>query len=85
MQVTALGNPKLLERVSNTLSELHKLFERFDTDDSGFITKDKFFRVSRIPPAFFVRLPDAEQLHSLLALLVKLHRLSKLLVSGLVM
>ncbi|KAK9799009.1 hypothetical protein WJX73_003308 [Symbiochloris irregularis] len=45
IKVTALGNPKLLERVSTTLSELHRLFERFDTDDSGFITKDKFFKV----------------------------------------
>lgn len=44
-QVTALGNPKLLERVSNTLKELHNLFDRFDVDHDGFITRDEFFRV----------------------------------------
>ena len=45
LQVTALGNPRLLERVSNTLKELHRLVECFDADNDGYITKEEFFKV----------------------------------------
>jgi Ca2+-binding EF-hand superfamily protein len=40
--VTALGNPKLLERVSACLVQCRALFSRFDTDNRGYITKERF-------------------------------------------
>ena len=40
--MTALGNPKLLERVSACLVQCRALFSRFDTDNRGYITKERF-------------------------------------------
>ena len=47
MQVTGLGNPHLLERVSNTLNEMRLLFKSFDEDSDGFVTKDEFAKVKK--------------------------------------
>ena len=42
VQVTALGQPKLLERVSNSLIAVQHLFRRFDHDLNGVVTRDEF-------------------------------------------
>mmetsp|Transcript_5093 Transcript_5093/g.14616 ORF Transcript_5093/g.14616 Transcript_5093/m.14616 type:complete len:636 (-) Transcript_5093:748-2655(-) len=42
VKVTALGQPKLLERVSNSLVAVHNLFRRFDEDLNGVVTRDEF-------------------------------------------
>ncbi|CAG9461673.1 unnamed protein product [Pedinophyceae sp. YPF-701] len=42
VKVTALANPNLLERVSTVLTEMHRLFERFDVDGDGFVSWDEF-------------------------------------------
>ena len=44
-QVTALGQPKLLERVSDSLNAVHNLFRRFDEDLNGVVTRDEFEKV----------------------------------------
>lgn len=46
-QVTALGNPHLLERVSQTLKQMRILFKTFDHDNDGFVTKQEFAEASR--------------------------------------
>ena len=46
MQVTGLGNPHLLERVSNTLNQMRSLFKTFDEDSDGYITKEEFAKVN---------------------------------------
>jgi hypothetical protein len=46
LQVTALGQPKLLERVSDSLNAVHNLFRRFDEDLNGVVTRDEFEKVS---------------------------------------
>lgn len=46
LQVTALGNPKLLERVSGALIALQNLFAQFDKDMNNKITKEEFSQVS---------------------------------------
>ena len=48
LQVTALGHPKLLERVSASLVAVHNLFRRFDEDLNGVVTRDEFEKVSLI-------------------------------------
>ena len=45
VQVTALGNPKLLERVSNGVLTLQALFKQFDTDNNNVVTRDEFNQV----------------------------------------
>jgi hypothetical protein len=45
LQVTALGQPKLLERVSDSLNAVHNLFRRFDEDLNGVVTRDEFEKV----------------------------------------
>ena len=40
IKVTALGNPKLLERVSACLVQCRALFSRFDTDNRGYEVLD---------------------------------------------
>lgn len=42
LQVTALGNPKLLERVSSGLVAIRNLFSQFDTDMNNVITREEF-------------------------------------------
>ena len=44
--MTALGQPKLLERVSDSLNAVHNLFRRFDEDLNGVVTRDEFEKVS---------------------------------------
>ena len=51
VQVTALGNPHLLERVSNTLKQMRKLFRSFDTNGDGYVTKAEFSEASCCCPA----------------------------------
>ena len=43
--MTALGNPKLLERVSNGVLTLQALFKQFDTDNNNVVTRDEFGQV----------------------------------------
>lgn len=42
IKVTALGDPALLERMSVAIVELHKLFMKFDSDQTGVVTRDQF-------------------------------------------
>lgn len=44
--MTALGQPKLLERVSDSLNAVHNLFRRFDEDLNGVVTRDEFEKVN---------------------------------------
>ena len=44
--MTALGQPKLLERVSGCLVAIRDLFRVFDADLNGIISRDEFERVS---------------------------------------
>lgn len=45
IKVTALGNPLLLERVSNALIAIKDLFRQFDDNGDGFIERESFYRV----------------------------------------
>ncbi len=47
MQITALGNPKLLERVAAGLMAIRNLFSQFDLDMNNVITREEFIKVSR--------------------------------------
>ena len=42
VKVTALGNPKLLERMSRAIVEAQNLFAKFDRDADGVVSKDEF-------------------------------------------
>lgn len=42
VKCTALGNPKLLERISIAIVEIRNLFLKFDVDNSGHVTKEEF-------------------------------------------
>ena len=42
IKVTALGNPKLLEAMSVAIVESRRLFEEFDTDKTGYVTREQF-------------------------------------------
>lgn len=42
IKITALGDPALLERMSVSIVELHKLFMKFDVDQTGVVTRDQF-------------------------------------------
>lgn len=42
IKVTALGDPELLKRASNTLTEIRNLFHRLDTGKTGFVSKEAF-------------------------------------------
>ena len=45
--MTALGQPKLLERVSASLVAIQDLFRIFDADLNGVVTRGEFNRVRR--------------------------------------
>ena len=47
IKVTALGLPKLLERVSRALLAVRSLFEQLDENGDGFLEPEEFFRVYR--------------------------------------
>ena len=47
MQITVLGNPELLKQLSRSMTELTRLFSRFDRDGNGFLHKDEFLEVYR--------------------------------------
>jgi len=42
IKVTALGNPKLLERMSIAITESKNLFAKFDENGNGFISREEF-------------------------------------------
>lgn len=42
VKITALGNPKLLERVSTAIVEIRNLFIKFDIDQTGRVSKEEF-------------------------------------------
>jgi proline dehydrogenase len=42
IKVTALGNPKLLSRMSQAITEVKCLFEKFDGNRDGFVTREEF-------------------------------------------
>ena len=42
VKVTALGNPKLLERMSRAIVETQNLFAKFDVGGDGIISRDEF-------------------------------------------
>lgn len=42
IKVTALGNPKLLARLSNAIVEAKRLFSVFDRDGDGLISREEF-------------------------------------------
>ena len=45
IKVTALGNPMLLERVSNGLLAIRNLFSAFDLNQDDVVTRDEFSAV----------------------------------------
>lgn len=42
VKVTALGNPKLLSRMSQAITEAKRLFQMFDTNGDGFVSREEF-------------------------------------------
>jgi proline dehydrogenase len=42
IKITALGDPKLLERMSTAITELHNLFTKFDVEKKGKVTREQF-------------------------------------------
>lgn len=44
IKCTALGNPELLKRVSNTLVEIKNLFMKLDLQDSGYVRREDFLK-----------------------------------------
>eukprot|EP00980_Cylindrotheca_fusiformis_P020665 scaffold7703_cov127-Cylindrotheca_fusiformis.AAC.14 len=44
VKVTALGNPKLLSRMSQAINEAKRLFQMFDKNGDGFVSRDEFKR-----------------------------------------
>lgn len=47
LKVTALGNPKLLERMSTMIIEVKNLFSKFDEDGNGMVSQEDFVRCYR--------------------------------------
>jgi proline dehydrogenase len=58
IKVTALGNPKLLARMSRSIVEAQNLFAKFDLNGDGFISDDEFARGLSL---FFDDLDNIEQ------------------------
>ncbi len=54
--MTALGNPKLLERVSSGLVAIRNLFSQFDSDMNNVITRGEFkaVRLCKVVPEFLL-------------------------------
>ena len=46
VQITALGNPKLLERVAAGLMAIRNMFSQFDVDMNNVITREEFIKVT---------------------------------------
>ena len=46
LQITALGNPKLLERVAAGLMAIRNMFSQFDEDMNNVITREEFIKVT---------------------------------------
>jgi proline dehydrogenase len=65
IKVTALGNPKLLERMSRAIIESKNLFAKFDVNKDGVITRDEFVQGYNV---FFK--DDTNRLNDLLEQLV---------------
>jgi len=42
VKVTALGNPKLLSRMSQAIVESKRLFQKFDTNLDGYVSREEF-------------------------------------------
>ncbi len=42
VKVTALGNPKLLSRMSQAINESKKLFQKFDSNLDGYVSREEF-------------------------------------------
>mmetsp|Transcript_78327 Transcript_78327/g.227242 ORF Transcript_78327/g.227242 Transcript_78327/m.227242 type:complete len:572 (+) Transcript_78327:110-1825(+) len=42
VKVTALGNPKLLSRMSQAIIESKRLFQKFDSNLNGYVTREEF-------------------------------------------
>lgn len=42
VKITALGNPKLLSRMSQAIIETKKLFQKFDSNLDGFVSREEF-------------------------------------------
>lgn len=57
IKITALGNPKLLKRVSITLNEMRRLFVKFDSKGTGIITAEDFLKQYR---DYFIVSAEAE-------------------------
>ena len=47
IKITALGDPKLLRRISQTITETKRLFEKFDLNRDGKIGRDEFEKCYR--------------------------------------
>ncbi|KAL3130948.1 hypothetical protein ABBQ38_000271 [Trebouxia sp. C0009 RCD-2024] len=47
IKITALGNPKLLERVAAGLMAIRNMFSQFDEDMNNVITREEFIKVYR--------------------------------------
>ena len=45
LKLTALGNPILLERLSTAIVETRKLFEQFDRNGDGVVSREEFEEV----------------------------------------
>ena len=65
IKVTALGNPKLLERMSIAITESKNLFAKFDENGNGFISREEFEKGYRYV-VLECRLLSTKALHSLL-------------------
>lgn len=57
IKVTALGNPKLLERMSIAITESKNLFAKFDQNGNGFISREEFEKGYRYVIASVCLLP----------------------------
>jgi proline dehydrogenase len=42
IKITALGNPKLLARMSQAIVETRNLFTKFDANNDGYVSRDEF-------------------------------------------